>query len=477
MSDLTLEDEFEAHVRAAYVKSFRKEPTPEWLRALSMRAGTRGPVATLDDAGKVIGVTRERVRQVFHKIAPHLRGVELTKAGPVAELLVKRSPTAEPVGTLLDRAGLSRPTLTGPGLLNLLKLAGTSPQELVGTDLVPVEDWLVEESEVPVMRSVLTVRKHTSKYGMTTVEEIRQDIATPDNPLDPGDIRRVLRKDPTIKWAGDWLWMEKDGTSEHDNSMLNVVRQVLSVNQPQSLASVQVGVRRYFKFRKRDVVPPIEAMRVFLANHQEFVVDGDRVTSITKLDYHEVLGPGASAVVDVLKASEHQAMDWQSLAEACGDVGVNANSLTVWSTYASWLEKVGRRVYALRGSNPNPAAVTELERFARQRTASEARRTEWSWLPDGKLRLTMYVTTSLLSTGTFSAWGTLPAVITGRDIALTSDGDRLGYLKTSHTHQWAWGLGVAVRGLGATVGDVLRISIDLAECTGFVEVGGHELWE
>lgn len=477
MSDVTLEDEFESHLRAAYVKAHRKEPTAEWLRALSMRAGTRGPVATLEDAGKAIGVTRERVRQVFAKIAPHLRGVELTQAWPVAEELVKRSPALEPVGRLLDGTGLSRPTLTGPGFLNLLNLVGTSPKELVGTDLVPVEGWLVEESEVPVMRSVPTARKHTSKYGMTTVEEIRQDLASPDNPLDPEDIRRVLHKDLTIKWAGDWLWMEKDGTSEHDNSMLNIVRQVLSVNQPQSLASVQAGVRRYFKFRKRDVVPPVEAMRVFLTDRPDFVVDGDRVTSITDLEYRKVLGPGASDVVDVLKASEHEAMDWQSLVEVCGDVGVNANSLTVWSTYAPWLEKVGKRVFALRGSNPNPAAVRELEKFARQRTASEARRTEWSWRPDGKLQLTMYVTSSLLSTGTFSAWGTLPAVIAGRDIALASDADSLGYLKTSHTHQWVWGLGKAVRGLGATVGDVLRITIDLAKCTAFAELGGPEIWD
>jgi hypothetical protein len=476
MSEGTLETEFEEHLRAAYLKAYQKEPTPEWFRALSMRAGSRGPVATLEDAGRAIGVTRERVRQVFDKIAPHLRGIELIRAMSVAEELVKRSPSVEPVGELLHAIGLSRRTLTGPGFLNLLKLVGTSPRELVGTDLVSVEEWLVEESEVQVMRSVPTARKHTSKYGMTTVEEIRQELATPDNPLDPDDILRVLHGAASIKWAGDWLWMEKEGTSEHDNSMLNVVRQVLSVNQPLTIASVQAGVRRYFKFRKRDVIPPIEAMRVFLTNDSEFLVDGDQINSVTVLDYHEILGSGASAVVDVLKASEYQAMDWQSLAEACADAGVNANSLTVWSTYAPWLEKVGRRVYALRGSNPNPAAVTELERFARQRAASEARRTEWSWLPSGKLRLTMYVTTSLLSTGTFSAWGALPTVIAGRDIALTSGADSLGHLKTSDTHQWVWGLGKAVRGLSASVGDVLRITIDLSESNAFAEVGGQELW-
>ena len=173
MSDATLEDEFERHLHAAYVKSFRKEPTPQWLLALSMRAGTRGPVATLDAAGRAVGVTRERVRQVWEQIATHLLGAELTQAGPIAADLVKNSPVAEPIGTLLDSTGLCRPSLTGPGFLNLLKLVGTSPQALVGTDLVPIEDWLVEGSEVPVMQSVPTVRKHTSKYGMTTVEEIR----------------------------------------------------------------------------------------------------------------------------------------------------------------------------------------------------------------------------------------------------------------------------------------------------------------
>jgi hypothetical protein len=348
---------------------------------------------------------------------------------------------------------------------------------LIGTDLVPVEDWLVEESEVPVMQSVATARKHTSTFGMTTVEEIRQALATPEKPLDAGDVRRVLRADPTVKWADEWLWVEKDGTSEHDNSMLNVVRQVLSVNDPQSLSSLHEGVRRYFRFRKRDIVPPVEAMRVFLTTHAEFDVLGDEVSATKALDYHDVIGTGAAAVIDVLKATEFQAMDWQSLADASHEAGANLNSLTIWSTYAPWLEKVGRRVYALRGSNPNPAAVEALRQAAKLQSAAEPRRTEWKWDPDGQLLLTMDITSSILATGTFSAWGNLPTAVIGREISLTVDNHESGSLKTSETHQWVWGLAKTLSALQCAVGDVVRIHIDVVDSVGRAERGGREWWD
>ena len=49
-----------------------------------------------------------------------------------------------------------------------------------------------------MMKAVSVANKHTSSYGMTTVEEIRQVLASPDNQLDASDIRRVLGRESSI---------------------------------------------------------------------------------------------------------------------------------------------------------------------------------------------------------------------------------------------------------------------------------------
>ncbi|WP_055343571.1 hypothetical protein, partial [Propionibacterium freudenreichii] len=54
----TLEDEFEELLAAAYRSSFGKDPTDLWLAAIASRAGTRGAVATLNQAGDLLGVSR-----------------------------------------------------------------------------------------------------------------------------------------------------------------------------------------------------------------------------------------------------------------------------------------------------------------------------------------------------------------------------------------------------------------------------------
>lgn len=289
MTNPTFEDEVEGLLVEAYEAAFKHQPSDKWLEAIAMRAGTKGDVATLDEAGAAIGVTRERVRQVMAKIEPQLRGSTALRAQQVAETLVARSPMPEPIGRRLARLGITRPTLTGKAFLNILKLIGTSPTDLVGTDLVPVDDWLVEESEVPVMKAVSLAKKHTSSYGMTTVEEIRQALASPDNPLDSTDILRVLRREPTIKWAGEWLWVEKDHDGPHANRLVNTARSILSVNSPQTVQSIHEGARRMWKFRALDILPPVAAMKVFFKESPYFVVEDDLVRPIEPLDRKSVV--------------------------------------------------------------------------------------------------------------------------------------------------------------------------------------------
>ncbi|MHA6695294.1 hypothetical protein [Homoserinimonas sp. A520] len=477
MSENTVEDEFEIALAYAYKAAFGKEASQDWLRALAMRFGVHGSVATLDQAGDAIGVTRERVRQVAKRVEPFLKRASVSNLREVAEVLAARSPVPEPIGRRLARTGLTRPTMSGAGFLNILKLLGTSAVELVGTDLVQVDDWLVNESEVPVMKSMSMAKKHTSAYGLTTVEEIRQALATPAYPLDSSDIRRILRAEPSVKWAGDWLWVERENDGLHANRLINTARSILSVNSPQTIASIHEGARRMWKFRGLDILPPTEAMRIFFEQSPYFTVDKDTVESVTPLKYRDLLGEVTATMIDVLKSSPFQVMDRQSLTEACDDAGIAPGTYGIWTTYAEWMERFAPNVWGLRGSNPNPAAVETIRLAAKARSKAEPRRKAWAWSTDGSAVQTLDVTTSILASGVLSFDQGIHGLLAGSPLDVFESGEKIATVKLGAEHGFSWGWHQVFNFVGAKQGDVLQVRVNVGARTATVECGGQDLWD
>lgn len=473
----TLEDEFEQLLHDAYLTAFGKVPSDAHAQCMAMRAGSTGEVETLDAAGEAIGLTRERVRQIMVRVTPFLEGRSLPLLEQVAAELHRASPVAEPIGTFLAGLGLTRETLTGGALLNMMKMLGTTPRELIGTDLVPVDGWMVEEGEVPVMGALRVARKHTSAYGMTTVEEIRQELATPEQPLDPTDIERVLRRELSVRWHDGWLWIEKESDGLHSNRLINASRSVLSVNSPQTVASIHEGCRRMWKFRKIDILPPVEAMRGFFERSDHFVVDGELVWPSEALDYHSVLGEVSASVVDVLKETPNEVLDRQSFYDACLDAGINRNTLSIWTSYAEWLESYAPSVWGLRGARPSPAAVIACQESARVRRKSEPHRRDWAWSPDGHIIFTADVTTSLVNSGVVSFGSTLHRTLAGKQLVVYVGADVVATAKIGLEHAFCWGWFPALAALDIKQGDVLEINIDPTALTASLTRGGEELWE
>lgn len=360
-------------------------------------------------------------------------------------------------------------------LLSIIELVGSDVWDKVGTTLEISGDWLVDVRDKAVTDASRIAAKHTSRFGMTTLEDVRQALSTPTQTVELDDARRILEADPDVQWAGTWLWVAK-ADSVRSNAMVNTVRSILSVNSPQTVESLQAGLRRHWKFRSRDIVPTVEAMRVFLQASPMFDVHDGLVSSVEPLDYHDVHGEVAASMIDVLKESPYQVMDRASLQEACADAGIAAGTYGVWTTYAEWMDTFGTNVWGLRGSNPSPAVVAEVQRAAKLRHASEAHRTEWTWSPDGGVVLSADVSTSARTSGTFSFDPSLLEQVGSAQFDLTYDGAPAGRLKTSEHHYWTWGWGKVFAATQAKVGDVLRITLDLAAGTGVVVKGGQELW-
>lgn len=472
---LRFEDQVEAALADAYSLAYGSEPDAQRLAAIAMRTGTRGPIATLGEAAGTLGVSRERMRQIMNNIQPNLTGIEIPSAAEIARILADRSPVPEPIGVRLARGGRARTSLTGAGYLNVLKIFGTSPKELIGTDLVRVDSWLVEESEVPMMKAVQTASKHTSAFGMTTVEEIRQALATSENPLDPSDIKRLLQREKSIRWTGEWMWVEKDD-GNHSNRLINTARSILSVNSPQTVLSIHEGCRRLWKFRKLDILPPVEAMRTFFENSPYFVVKDDLVASITPLNFHDVLGETTVSMIEVLKSQPHQIMDRRTLMEACEEAGIKASTSGIWTTFAEWMEKFGPNVWGLRGSNPSPAVVETLRVAARKRSKSEPKRKQWAWDASGNAVQTFDIRTSFANSGVMSFLGDIHTMLAGQQLSVQHAGTQLAKVKVGAGHCFSWGWAPVLAALKASAGQVMQITVNVSTKTAEVTIGGEELW-
>lgn len=471
----TIEDTVSDLLAAAYSAAIGKQPTPAWLAGLETRYGLRGEPATLDAAGKIVGVTRERVRQVCARIEPLLLAASVPELQPALEVLAAQAPVAEPIGAVLAPLGLSRPDLSGKTLLRVLALVGESALDLVGTDLEVKAGWLVDTLESHVTAAVRVAHRHTSSYGMTTVEDVRQGLSTETHPVNAREVEVILRADPRVLWAGDWLWVDKPLTSEHHNAMVNTFRQVLSVISPQTVASLHDGLCRNQKFRNRDIIPPVAAVTEFLSQSSQFRVEGDLVEHLAPLDHHQVHGGVAATMIDVLLASTYRVMDRGSLMQAWEDAGVSPGTAGVFATYAEWMESPAPRVWGLRGANPSAAVVSELQADARTRRESEPHQASWTWTADGTIKVTVDVSTSARQSGTVIL-ASLGQTIGQQRLKFLVGDEPAGELKVSSEHLWTWGWGPAFRAAGAKVGQVMQVELDLAAGSATVTLGGRELW-
>jgi hypothetical protein len=314
-------------------------------------------------------------------------------------------------------------------------------------------------------------------YGMTTVEDIRQELATPDNPLDPVDVRRVLKAQDSTRWAGEWLWVEKENDALHSNRLINTARTILSVNSPQTVASVREGCSRRWKFLRLDTLPPpVEAMKAFFEASPHFVVKGELVEPITPLDYREVLGDTSVTMIDVLKSQPHQIMDRQSFTEACDEAGIASGTHGVWTTYAAWMEGFGPNVWGLRGSNPNPAVVEVVRKAALKRSKTELKRKKWAWDANGLAVQTFDIRTSFANTGVMSFVPDIHNLLAGQQLTVLRSGNAVGTIKLGDDHSFSWGWSPVLKALNAQQGKVMRAAVNVGARTVEVQVGGEELW-
>jgi hypothetical protein len=453
------------YVRALVRRRPKAGPVPRQeqtrVEVICARLGILGsPAVTLEEAGKMIGVTRERIRQMQLSTTSHLPSNPYMPALDKAlEVISSKCPLGEQEFTqVLRDAGVTAVDFHPSSLLAAAELCGRDPNFAI--EHVGSRAWVVAgPTPMRATQVVVIARKQASAYGASNIAEVRARAEEEGLTLDLGSVHELIAQySPAEFLTDDWFWYP-DGKR---NRLFNQARKMLSVYASLQLPVLREGLRRAYRWRRLGVVPPRAVLRVFFEHHPMFVVDAEeRVRYVELLDYRTELAEVERAFVDILRQSPTGLLDRESFESECDRRGINHNTFTAYSTYSPILEHVTTDVWALRGSRIDPAAV-EAVRLASSHRPKETRLTDHGWSVEGRLWLMVRLARHPESTPIH-----IPAAIhgyvgEGRYAASTEDGKPAGVV-VINADGACWGHGPFLARRGADEDDTLVVEFDLVE--------------
>jgi sigma-70-like protein/RNA polymerase alpha subunit len=446
------------------------------LDAIAGRLGWLGhDPKTLQECGDSLGVTRERVRQIEAKFIKRItnRSIYLPKLDAGLTELEASTPLAfgKAAQLLMDK-GISRKPFSPAALLSTARLLGRrttlSVQEFEG------ERFVVAGAQGEVLGVLTrTARKLAGKSGVASIFQLADTIVelfAPKYPPDIGEdgIRKILRNQEGCEFLNeDWFWFTD--IPQGRNRLENVIKKILSVASPQSVASIREGVRRVFRWRQSTneryrslVVPPQAVLGGFLDHHPEFHLSGEMASSVKPLDYRKLLGEGEQALVDVLRGVSSGVVDRRTLIRECLSRGINENTLAIYTTYSPILEHIGIDLWQLRGVHVDPAAV-EAVREQNALRPREQRVQDFGWSQNGRLWVA-WILPHLTGSPVLGIPGAVGRYVSGRSFsAKPKHVDRSAGKISVNDDGTSYGYAAFFRYIGADEGDLLLAEFDLAK--------------
>jgi hypothetical protein len=450
--------------------------------ALMLRMGWGGqPAITLEEAGELIGVTRERIRQIQNKAYKRLDKLSngckiyLPQLDKAIDVLEKSSPlTEDEAASLLSKNGISQEPFHPASVLAIAETLGyendlqfkRAPHAKVCTGL------LTKGSDIPNLRPIIAdARRMAGASGVANLREIliRCGIdADEDSYL---GIRKILSiPTSSIKFlSSDWFWIPS--IPQERNRLRNVCIRMLSVTAPLSVYDLRKGVRRHYTWRSSTSrkysskgstslrLPSKEILHRFFEDHPEFNIDQDgQVTPSHALDYREELGETERTMVEVLRTNPSGVLDRQSFRKECISREVNSNTFEVYTSFSPVINHVGPNIWSVCGADINPCAVEAL-RVANLQRPKMKRLQDFGWTKNGNIWLAIRLSDNVGNTVVGCPSGLLRFTESSDFTAYGENDIECGTIKNSRGT--LYGFGPYLRMAGADEDDVLRAEFNI----------------
>jgi hypothetical protein len=425
------------------------------------------PPITLEEAGQLIGRTRERFRQLqrSHAVAFSSTRPSWPQLDRALNLVVGMAPCTE-----------------GEFSTELLKRASAL---FSGRTLdVDEVDGAIGTSSSEGVAVLSAAKKTSSRSGLATLLQISDEVVEEGWIVSEEQVRAILSASRGVVWLD-----EHHVTVETvaRNRLVNTLRVLLSVHQPVGLERALAAIADFWFYRnagrssgRRSLVPPsIAGLRAFCRWHPDFAVvgalGGEAIASLVELDYRTELGVEAAMLLELIRSTPDEATDRLTLLDAAEAVGMKVGTVGTYLTYHPAFTSPAHNVWTVLGTEVPATAIEEIQREANARSALEARDFNVGGDNGGRRWVALSVTSTIRMSGVLlKRW--LPSDTASQRLqAIDGRGDPCGTIVYNSDSGFSHGFGSYFRRHDVPVGRCLLVVADLEWETAQVIDGGREL--
>lgn len=397
IQSLTLEESLIDYLAAAL--KYRQDR----VDLLAIRLGWLGlGPRTLQECGGMFGITRQRVSQIEKRLRDAMpkHHIYLPRLDDALTVIEEATPLdTHEAETLLMQRGICKRQFSIESLLAAAADFGrhttASLTEVAGQRCVST---IGQSSAIGAF--VRKARAVAGAIGVASVYQLADDAPvdaitqTGDVNAQPGEVwvRQTLRAWSSCKFV-DEDWFTFSDLPAGRSRLLNVLDRMLAVSPQLRISDVREGLRRQLKYRSHAhrsaielVVPPTAVLQAYLQGHPDYLVRDGHVEARIRRHVEDQLADAELAMVEVFEEAGGGVLDRRSFVEGCVRKGINANTVSVYTTYSPIIEHVGVDLWKLRGRVVD-AATVEAVRQSNQERSRERRCIHFGWTSRGTLSI------------------------------------------------------------------------------------------
>lgn len=458
------------------------------LDALCARTGVNGPSVTLQVAGEMAGITRERVRQLQVKLRDHLkrsRHLYLPAVDTAVAFLQRAAPVrVEDAERILAQERITR------GRVDMSALVAEWLVPLGRTDIAEADfagtSWVIRpelgSAEVQLAgagyfnaqtdAAILEgIGRLCRSVGVCSLRWAAEEVGLPLGRETSRGVRRVVKESKAFD-ALDRSWMWDPTVPSGRNRLENTLRKILAVSPSVVLDDVMDALDRVFRQGRLPRMPEAHAVALFAAAHPSFDHEDGRINSAVKLEVAVELAETERILFEVLSAVPGGVLDREALRRACTERGMNGATFGQYTSFSPILSQPARNLWALRGREVDSAIAQRIVSGRRRRR----RHAESVRIADGYLQVCWTITgpeVSVFSVPSADRFGYVC-----RDYHATmEDGGPIGTVRVDDGGV-SWGYGPFLRMASVATGDRLIATFDRDRrvVALAVERGGDRPW-
>lgn len=450
------------HVRQAGGTRSMIDPSSDWPQILGSRAGCslEGKL-TLEAAGAIKGVTRERVRQVAAKLALEH---SLQRRWPLPDVLLRIEAGLEDcvgrdaatVVAVVDAAVSSAARLSFPAAMTLLRFFGHDVALEERGGVMRVRRPASYAAGVSRAEARTVAWELSDKSGFARFADVLDDLQRSRPAAERSELASLITESVDM----NDLPLGYIFCAPHRSpTIVETVQRMLDHVAELDVDQLRRGLDRRFRFRGMGAPPPREVLKSMLERRPEFIVEGDLVRAARRNQ------PDRTTlvwwIVEQIRASDLGVLHRTVLFDAARRAGKNQSSVSVFSSFSELCEPVGGGCIALVGDRVEPIQIE----LARQQAALIRVPTRLSSIEsvDKVTTLSVLVGNGLRDTGVLPIPIALTRRIGTRSFPISAGGHRRGELKTSGPNLVS--LSSALSHLDVCPGDEIEIVIDFGNGT------------